>query len=66
MRDPQVQHRGLARPGPAFGSPFHLAARPVESPAPTLGQHTRQVLQQAGFSDDEIHDLQSARLIKIA
>ena len=65
MRDPQVLHRGLARPGPAFGSPFHFA-RPDESPAPTLGQHTLQVLQQADFTNDEIHDLQSARLIKLA
>jgi crotonobetainyl-CoA:carnitine CoA-transferase CaiB-like acyl-CoA transferase len=66
MRDPQVLHRGLVRPGPAFGSPFHWAAQPDESPAPTLGQHTLEVLRQAGFGDDEIRDLQSARLIKLA
>ncbi len=66
----QLRHReffhhfdAAAQPGlPAFAVPttsFKLSASPsrVTSPPPTLGQHTDEVLQQAGFTQDEIAQL---------
>lgn len=43
----------------ALGVPVKLSATPgsVRRPAPTLGQHTREVLQQHGFAKDEIEAL---------
>jgi crotonobetainyl-CoA:carnitine CoA-transferase CaiB-like acyl-CoA transferase len=62
--DPQVLHRemvvdvrhpalGLIR---ALGSPIKMSATPpdVGRSAPRLGEHTEQVLRDAGFSRDEI------------
>ncbi|MGN6579256.1 MAG: CaiB/BaiF CoA transferase family protein [Bordetella sp.] len=67
-QDPQVQARGmkLELPHPTAGvapiaaSPLKLSGSPVryERPAPTLGQHTRQVLsERLGLSDAEIDAL---------
>jgi len=67
-QDPQVQARGmrLELPHPTAGvapiaaSPLKLSGSPVrhERPAPTLGQHTRQVLsERLGLSDAEIEAL---------
>jgi crotonobetainyl-CoA:carnitine CoA-transferase CaiB-like acyl-CoA transferase len=67
MQDPQVRHRGLVRgTGSAqqFGSPFRFTGRPPESSAPTLGEHTRQVLTQAGMDDQELQELAAAGVIK--
>lgn len=45
----------------ALGLPIKLGATPggVRRPAPTYGQHTRGVLREAGFGDDEIDGLQA-------
>lgn len=62
--DPQVQHLGMVRDVPTTkGTTIRLVEQPVrmsatqsrlDSGAPDNGQHTRQVLGEAGFSTDEI------------
>ena len=43
----------------ALGSPLHFSATParVERPAPLLGEHTREVLREAGYSAAEVDAL---------
>ncbi len=69
-RDPQVRQRGLAREGAGplgeVGSPFQFATPPAPAPAPALGQHTRPVLRQAGFSAAEIQELEAKGIAKSA
>ncbi|MGH7188682.1 MAG: CoA transferase, partial [Acetobacteraceae bacterium] len=62
--DPQVAHLGMARPVThprlgrieLVGSAISLSGVPKEirSPTPEAGQHTEEVLREAGFSDAEI------------
>ncbi len=72
--DPQVQARGLLRETPFAGSqrPVPLATTPMRlsrSPgeirhaAPTLGQHTDEVLREAGYSETEIADLRGQSVV---
>jgi crotonobetainyl-CoA:carnitine CoA-transferase CaiB-like acyl-CoA transferase len=63
FEDPQVRHRGLVaevagRPvGPASPLVFDGARRSDLRPAPALGEHTDEVLAEAGFSEGERSDL---------
>jgi crotonobetainyl-CoA:carnitine CoA-transferase CaiB-like acyl-CoA transferase len=43
----------------ALGCPIHFSATPaqVKRPAPLLGQHTRELLQEFGYSDEQIDTL---------
>jgi crotonobetainyl-CoA:carnitine CoA-transferase CaiB-like acyl-CoA transferase len=45
-----------------LGIPVKLSRTPgeVERPAPALGEHTEEVLREAGFGDEEIHSLLSS------
>jgi len=51
-----VEHPGSAQPARIVATPIHLSRTPgsVRSRAPTLGEHTQEVLSQFGFSDAEI------------
>ncbi len=71
--DPQVVHREMAVPvehpvaGPTkvLGIPFKLSGTParVRRPAPTLGQHTDEVLRELGYDAAEIQRLRAARVV---
>ena len=73
LEHPQTRARGMvvdlvhpeAGPTRAIGCPVHLSRTPakVTRPAPTLGEHTREVLREAGLRDDEIDDLVDARVV---
>jgi len=56
QRDAHLAERGLfPRPG-VLATPLHLGY-PASAPAPRLGEHTRQVLTEAGLSPAEIDAL---------
>jgi formyl-CoA transferase len=71
--DPQVEHLGIATDvakatGEAFqvvGQPVLLSRTPskIAAPPPELGQHTEEVLQQFGFSAQEIATLRRSKVI---
>ncbi|HEX6136785.1 MAG TPA: CoA transferase, partial [Casimicrobiaceae bacterium] len=48
-----------AGPTRALGCPIHFSATParIDRPAPLLGEHTRELLQQHGYGDAEIDAL---------
>ncbi len=64
LAHPQALARGMvvdlvhpqAGPTKALGCPVHFSATPtsVTRPAPMLGEHTREVLAECGYSDAEI------------
>jgi len=71
--DPQVRHVGIAqsvRSGKLgditlLGQPFTLSRTPssLAVSAPEYGEHTDEVLREAGFSDDEIARFRAAKAI---
>lgn len=54
----EVEHRDAGRTR-ALGCPLHFSATPTVEPkaAPALGQHSREVLREYGYSDGEIDAL---------
>ncbi len=48
------------------GHPIRFSKTPVKPDmgAPTLGEHTLEILQQFGFSEDEIRELKSSNIVK--
>ena len=73
LEHPQVAARGMvvetvhrdAGPTRSIGFPVHLSATParVTRPAPALGEHSREVLLEAGFSAAEIDELIADRIV---
>ena len=49
----------------ALGCPVHFSATParVDRPAPVLGEHTREVLREAGYADGEIEGFVTAGVV---
>ncbi|MCP5151488.1 MAG: CoA transferase [Ectothiorhodospiraceae bacterium] len=70
FEDPQVRHLGMAAPveHPRLGTislvgpAFRMSATPpgMRRPTPDLGEHSAEVLAEAGFSDEEIAALDAA------
>jgi crotonobetainyl-CoA:carnitine CoA-transferase CaiB-like acyl-CoA transferase len=74
LADPQVNSRGLleeleypggAKPVPVASPPVRLSEMPARaiSRAPTLGEHTDEVLSEIGFSADEIAGLRESSVV---
>jgi len=73
LTHPQTLARGMVvdlvhpRAGPtrALGSPLHFSATPtrIDRPAPLLGEHTREVLAEYGYSDAEIDAFIAERVV---
>jgi alpha-methylacyl-CoA racemase len=58
---------GVARPVGLLGLPFKLSRTPgdpIRAPGPGLGEHTDEVLAQAGFGPDEIEALHADGAVK--
>lgn len=60
-----LAYPGAARPAPVMDTPVHLSATPgsVRHRAPTLGEHTDSLLQELGYSADEISALREQRVV---
>ena len=74
LNDPQVSARkiigkmkfsGSGKPVPVANTPLHLSASPpqLRRSAPTLGQHTAEVLSELGFSPQEIESFRKMKVI---
>ncbi|MEX2130813.1 MAG: CoA transferase, partial [Pseudohongiellaceae bacterium] len=61
----QVDYPGAARPAPVMQTPVALSLTPgsIRHRAPTLGEHTDQIMQSLGYSKDEIRNLREKRVI---
>ncbi len=61
LADPQLRARGVFVEGPIPHLRTPLSFGPIRvEPAPKLGQHSREILREAGFSPPEIEDLRRA------
>jgi len=74
LADPQVRHRGtvVAREDERFGAETRYLAPPwrfertpaaIRRHAPRLGEHTRDVLAEAGFSPEEVEALREKGVV---
>ena len=54
-----------AGPTRALGCPVHFSATPtrVDRPAPLLGEHTRELLRECGYADEEINAFVAAGVV---
>ena len=74
LADPHVQARqlfkmieypGVPKPAPVADTPVRLSRTPggIRRRSPTLGEHTDAILQELGFSTEEISGLRKARAV---
>lgn len=74
LDDPHVNEKGLLKPmafpgatrlAPVMQTPVELSATPgqIRQRAPTLGEHTDQILRELGYDDAEIAALRKNRII---
>ena len=60
-----VEYPGLDEPAPLMRTPVELSETPgeIRHRAPTLGEHTEQIMGELGYSDAEIAALREKRVI---
>ena len=60
-----VEYPGLERPAPLMKTPVELSETPgeIRSRAPTLGEHTNEIMGELGYSEKEISELKQKRVI---
>jgi crotonobetainyl-CoA:carnitine CoA-transferase CaiB-like acyl-CoA transferase len=61
----EVEYPGGSKPVPVAATPVRLSETPggVHHRAPTLGEHTSEVLSELGFSKDDIAGFRIERVI---
>jgi alpha-methylacyl-CoA racemase len=62
------QQPGVARPVRQVGPPFRLQRTPADAnrnPAPILGEQTREVLHELGYSDTEVDELADNGVVRL-
>ncbi len=61
----RVDYPGLKKPAPVMVPPVQLSETParIRRRAPTLGEHTDQILRELGYSDDDIRSLREERIV---
>ena len=75
LEDPLARERGMVQVGqmapgsertaPTLGTPIRIDGRVqgIGAPPPRLGEHTREVAREAGFTELEIDDLLTAGVL---
>ena len=60
-----VPYPGLDKPAPLMKTPVELSRTPgeIRTRAPTLGEHTDQIMGELGYSDTEIAQLREKRVV---
>ena len=60
-----TDYPGLPKPAPVGRMPvdFGKADTPIRLRAPTLGEHTREILAELGYDDAAIDELRAARVV---
>ncbi len=61
----QIQYPSASMPSPLSGFPVSFSKAPgsIRRPAPTLSQHTDEVLHELGYGDDTIAELRANRVV---
>ena len=74
LKEPHIEARNLFQkvsypnikdPVPIVVSPLELSENPgqIKNRAPLLGEHTNQILEELGYSDEEITNLRDKRIV---
>ncbi len=60
-----VAYPGLDKPAPLMKTPVELSETPgeIRSRAPTLGEHTDEIMKELGYSEAEVADLRAKRVV---
>ncbi len=60
-----LDYPGASKPAPVMQTPFSLSQTPpaIHRRAPTLGEHTDQIMKELGYSDADIAALRAKRII---
>ncbi len=61
----QLDYPGADKPAPVMTTPFSLSGNPtaVKHRAPLLGEHTNKIMQELGYSAEQIEQLRAIRVI---
>ena len=60
-----LEYPGLSTPAPVMRTPVELSETPgeIRSRAPTLAEHTDEIMQELGYSESDIQELKEKRII---